>query len=115
MAIEALPPLERNYREKSLPAGSALTVENYTILPTSYDDYDDFSEHNCYGQSKSTYATVFPTVHELYVRDVRGERQCIRALIDCGATSLFMAPRLLRRLGLPSEPTHIPVGLDSLV
>ena len=59
--MEALPPLERNYRGKSLHGGSALTVETYTILPTSYDDYDDydaydaFSEHNCYGQLKSTY------------------------------------------------------------
>jgi len=56
------------------------------------------------------------TVHELYVRDVHGDRQCIRALIDCGATSIFMAPRLLRRLGLPSEPAHITtLGLDSRV
>jgi hypothetical protein len=53
--MEALPPLERNYRGRSLDGGSALTVETYTILPTSYDEYDDFSEHNCYGQSKSTY------------------------------------------------------------
>jgi hypothetical protein len=88
--MEALHPLERNYRGRSLHGGSALTVEAYTILPTSYDDYDDFSEHNCYGQSKSTYPTVFHTVHELYVRDVHGERQRIRALIECGATSLFV-------------------------
>ena len=53
-------------------------------------------------------------VHEHYVRDVHAERQRIRALIDCGATSIFMAPRLLRRLGLPSEPAHITtLGLDS--
>ena len=55
-------------------------------------------------------------VHELYVRDVHGERQRIRALIDCGATTIFMAPRLLRQLGLPSEPAHITtLGLDSRV
>jgi hypothetical protein len=64
-AMEALPPSKRNYSGKSLHGGSALTVEIYTIRPTSYDDYNDhdgydaFSEHNCYGQSKSTYPTVF--------------------------------------------------------
>jgi hypothetical protein len=75
--IESLPPQKRSYRGKSLHGGSALTVETYTILPTTYDDYDDFPEHNCYGQLKSTYPTVFHTVHELDVRDVHGERQRI--------------------------------------
>jgi len=55
--------------------------------------------------------TVSHTVHELCVRDVHGERQCIRALIDCGAISLFMAPRLLRQLGQPSELATL--GLDT--
>ena len=113
--MEALPPLERNFRGKSLHGGCALTVETYTILPTSYDNYDELSEHNWYGQSKSTYL-LYLTVHELYVRDVPGERQRIRSLIDCGATSLSMAPRLLRRLGLPSEPAYIATfGLDNRV
>jgi hypothetical protein len=68
--MEALPRLERNYSEESLHGGSPLTVETYTFLPTFYDDYDNFSEHNCYGQSKSTYPTVFHNVNELYIRDV---------------------------------------------
>ena len=60
--------------------------------------------------------TVSDTVHELYVRDVHGEKQCSRALIDCGATSIFKAPRLLRQLGLPSEPAYIAtLGLDNRV
>jgi hypothetical protein len=44
--MEAFPPQEQNYRGRSLHGGSALTVETYTILPTSSDDYDDISEHN---------------------------------------------------------------------
>jgi hypothetical protein len=77
--MEAFPPLERNYGGKSLHGKSALAVESYTILPTSYydyDDYDDLSEHNCYGQSKSTYQ-LYLTVHEFNVRDILGERQHI--------------------------------------
>jgi hypothetical protein len=89
--MEALHPLERNYRGRSLHGGSALTVEAYTILPTSYDDYDDFSEHNCYGQSKSTYPTVFHTVHELYVRDVSERGNAFELLSNAALpASLFL-------------------------
>jgi hypothetical protein len=34
-------------------------------------------------------------VHEVQIRDRNGEMQRFWALIDCGATSIFMAPRLL--------------------
>jgi hypothetical protein len=113
--MDALPRLERNYRGGSLRTGSAPMVETYTILPTFYDIYDVLSEHNCYGQSKSTYL-LYLTVHELYVRDVNGEMQRFRSLIDCGATCLSVAPRPLRRLGLPSEPAYIATfGLDNRV
>jgi hypothetical protein len=43
-------------------------------------------------------------IHELRVRDIHGNMHRVRALIDCGATSLFMTPRLLRQLRLPHEP-----------
>jgi hypothetical protein len=33
--------------------------------------------------------------------------QRVRALIDCGATSIFMAPRLRTRLGLADEPAYV--------
>ena len=60
--------------------------------------------------------TVSHTVHERYVRDVHGERQCIRPLIHCGATSISMAPRLLWRIGQPSELAYIATfGLDNRV
>jgi len=46
-------------------------------------------------------------IHEVQIRDRNGEMQRVRALIDCGATSIFMAPRLLKRLGISHEAAHI--------
>jgi hypothetical protein len=33
-------------------------------------------------------------IHEVFIRDDSGEMQRVRAVIDCGETSIFMAPRL---------------------
>jgi hypothetical protein len=46
-------------------------------------------------------------VHKIQIRDKHGEMQCVRALIDCRATSSFMAPRLLKKLGISQEAAHI--------
>jgi len=46
-------------------------------------------------------------IHEIQIRDKHGEMQRVRALIDCGATSIFMAPRLLKKLGISHEVAHI--------
>jgi hypothetical protein len=46
-------------------------------------------------------------VHMRNNQAIHGEKKCIWALINCSATSLFMAPRLFRWLGLPSEPAYI--------
>jgi len=55
-------------------------------------------------------------VHEVQIQDQHGELQRIRALIDCGATSIFISSRLLNRLGLPHEAAHIRThGLDGQV
>jgi hypothetical protein len=55
-------------------------------------------------------------VHKVQIRDQHGELQRIRALIDCGATSIFISPHLLNRLGLPHEAVHITThGLDGEV
>jgi len=55
-------------------------------------------------------------MHEVMIRDRHGEMQRVRALIDCGATSIFMAPRLVRKLGLPHEAAHTTtLGLDGQV
>jgi hypothetical protein len=52
-------------------------------------------------------------VHEVQIRDRNGEMQRVRALIDCSATSIFMAPRLLKRLGISHEAAHITtLGLN---
>jgi len=52
-------------------------------------------------------------VHEVKVRDAYGKMQRVRALIDRGATSIFMAPRLRRRLWIRDEPAlTATVGLD---
>jgi hypothetical protein len=41
-------------------------------------------------------------------RKSNGEIRCVRALIDCGATSIFMTPRLLKRLGISGGTHHHP-------
>ena len=52
-------------------------------------------------------------IHEVQICDQHGELQRIRALIDCGTTSILISPQLLNRLGLPHEAAHITThGLD---
>ena len=52
-------------------------------------------------------------VHKVQIQERNGEMQRVWALIDCGATSIFMAPRLLKRLGMSHEAAHIPTfGLN---
>jgi len=52
-------------------------------------------------------------VHELQIRDRNGEVQRVRAHNDCSSTSIYMAPRLLKRLGISHEVAHITsLGLD---
>ena len=55
-------------------------------------------------------------VHEAHIQDQHGELQRIRAVRDCGATSIIISAQLLNRLGLPHEAAHITThGLDSQV
>jgi hypothetical protein len=52
-------------------------------------------------------------IHDVLLRDGSGEMQQVRAVIDCGATSIFMAPRLRKRLGLADEPAYVmTLGLN---
>jgi hypothetical protein len=46
-------------------------------------------------------------IHEIQIRDKHGKMQRVRALIDCEATSIFMAARLLKKLGISHEEAHI--------
>jgi len=43
-------------------------------------------------------------VHEVLVWNIHGNMQRVKALIDCGATSIFTSPSLLKKLQLPHEP-----------
>jgi len=46
-------------------------------------------------------------IHEVQIRDRNGEMQNVRALIDDRATSIIMATRHLKRLGISHEAAHI--------
>jgi hypothetical protein len=45
-------------------------------------------------------------IHEHMIQVRQREMPCVRALIDCTAASIFLAPRLLRKHGLPHEAAH---------
>jgi len=50
--------------------------------------------------SQYLYGTETPDsaniVHEVQIPHRRGEMQCVRAIADCGGTSIFMTPRVLQ-------------------
>jgi len=46
-------------------------------------------------------------VHEVFIGDGSGEMQRVRALMDCGATSIFLTLSLQIRLGLADEPPYV--------
>jgi hypothetical protein len=46
-------------------------------------------------------------VHEVQIRDRNGEMQCIQAHNDCCVTSIVVAPRLLKHLGISHKAAHI--------
>jgi hypothetical protein len=55
-------------------------------------------------------------VHEVRIQNLQGEMQCIRALFECGARSIFRSPKLRKQLGLRDEAAVITtLGLDGRV
>jgi len=55
-------------------------------------------------------------IHEVLVRNIHGNMQRVKALIDCGATSIFISPSLLRKLELRHEPAFTSTqGLNGQV
>jgi len=55
-------------------------------------------------------------IHEVLIRDGSGEMQRVQPLINRGATSIFMTPRLRKRLGLAAERTYVTtLGLNGQV
>jgi hypothetical protein len=52
-------------------------------------------------------------IHEISIQDVQGNWTRVKALIDCGATSIFASPRLIEILGLGTQQAHTTTyGLD---
>jgi len=43
----------------------------------------------------------------IQIPDTNGEMQRVRAIVDCGATSIFMTPRLLKRLAISHQAADI--------
>jgi hypothetical protein len=55
-------------------------------------------------------------IHEISIQDVQGNWTRVKALIDCGATSIFASPRLIEMLGLQTQQAHTTTyGLDGKV
>jgi len=70
----------------------------------------DMSSQYLCGRSRPDTSNI---IHKVFIRDGSGEMQRVRALIDCGATSIFMTPRLRKRLGLADEPAYVTtLGLN---
>jgi len=52
-------------------------------------------------------------IYQVWIRDGNGDMQCVRAVIDSGAMTMFMVPRLQERFGLTDEQAYIiTVRLD---
>jgi len=55
-------------------------------------------------------------IHEVFIRDGSGEMQPVQTPIDCGATCIFIAPRLRKRLSLAEDPAYVTTpGLNGQV
>ena len=57
-------------------------------------------------------------VHEVQIRDADGSMRTVRALIDCGASSLFISQRLVDLLGFRNQthPAYVTThGLDGTI
>lgn len=55
-------------------------------------------------------------IHDVQIADSTGKMVTVRALIDCGATSIFVSPKLVRSLGLETSPAYITtLGLGGAI
>ena len=66
------------------------------------------------------YGTARPStshvVHDVRIANASGKMVTVMALIDCGATSIFISPKLVRSLGLETSPTYITtLGLGGAI
>jgi hypothetical protein len=72
-----------------------------------------FSSQYLCGSSRPDTSHV---IHEISIQDVQGNWTRVKALIDCGATSIFASPKLIEILGLQIQEAHTTTyGLDGNV
>jgi hypothetical protein len=72
-----------------------------------------FSSQYLCGSSRPDTSHV---IHEISIQDVQGNWTRVKALIDCGATSIFASPKLIEILGLQTQEAHTTTyGLDGNV
>jgi hypothetical protein len=62
-----------------------------------------FSSQYLCGSSRPDTSHV---IHEISIQDVQGSWTRVKALIDCGATSIFASPKLIEILGLQTQEAH---------
>jgi hypothetical protein len=69
-----------------------------------------FSSQYLCGSSRPDTSHV---IHRISIQDVQGNWTRVKAVIDCGATSIFASPRLIEILGLQTQQAHTTTyGLD---
>jgi hypothetical protein len=69
-----------------------------------------FSSHYLCGSSRPD---TSHGIHEISIQDVQGNWIPVKALIDCGATSIFASPKLIEILDLGTQQVHTTTyGLD---
>jgi hypothetical protein len=91
--------------------GSRITLKPYVRL-----------ERSAYMSSQYLCGTSRPStnhvIHEIKVKDADGSMRTVKALIDCGASSFFISPKLVQLLGLRKQtvPAYTTTrGLDGKI
>ena len=94
--------------EKTSPHRIALKPRVILEAPKAF-----FSSQYLCGTAKPATSHV---VHDVKITDCDGGITTVRALIDCGATSILVSPKLVRSLGLETFPAYIAtLGLDGKI
>jgi hypothetical protein len=71
-----------------------------------------FSEYLCSTETPDSAHII----HKVQLQDQHGDMQRVRALIDCGVTTISTSPRLLRKLGIRHQASYTTtLGLNRYV
>ena len=66
-----------------------------------------------YGMARPSTSHV---VHNVQIANASSKMVTVMALINCGATSIFISPKVVHSLGLETSPTHITtLGLGGAI